>query len=65
MGLQYAHSSINKLTETLSERVPDISIKPKNPVFKAYMAPNKEGITFIRDSDTEYKILNKSRSQAR
>lgn len=49
MGLQYAHSSIKKLTGTLSE---------KNPVFKAYIAPNKEGITFIRDSDTEYKILN-------
>ncbi|MEK4799362.1 deaminase domain-containing protein [Thermoactinomyces sp. FSL K6-2592] len=54
----YAHSSIDELTGTLSERVPDISLKPKNPIFKAYPAPNKNGDIFLRDSDTEYKILN-------
>ncbi|MBA4601734.1 hypothetical protein H2C83_05230 [Thermoactinomyces sp. AMNI-1] len=54
----YAHSSIDELTGTLSERVPDISVKPKNPVFTAYQAPNIKGDFFPRDSDTEYKILN-------
>ncbi|WP_210367738.1 deaminase domain-containing protein [Bacillus sp. REN3] len=54
----YAQSSINDLNGTLEERVPDISLKPINPTFKASYAADKNGIEYLRDSDTEYKILN-------
>ncbi|MGQ3376810.1 deaminase domain-containing protein [Priestia endophytica] len=54
----YASSKIDELKGTLIERVPDISLKPKNPVFKATEAPNEIGDFYLRDSDTEYKILN-------
>ncbi|NME07728.1 hypothetical protein HF876_18080 [Psychrobacillus sp. BL-248-WT-3] len=54
----YAQSSIHELNATLEERVPDISLKPEDPVFKASKAADKNGIEYLRDSDTEYKILN-------
>ncbi|AIQ56708.1 hypothetical protein PBOR_06970 [Paenibacillus borealis] len=59
----FAHSSIDELSPSLSERVPNISIQPTNPVFKATDAPNKEGVWYPRDSDTEYKILNQIASE--
>jgi hypothetical protein len=59
----FAHSSIDELSPSLSERVPNISIQPQNPVFKATDAPNKEGVWYPRDSDTEYKILNQIASE--
>ncbi|MGC5775259.1 hypothetical protein J4O75_23335 [Paenibacillus pabuli] len=34
------------------------SFKPEKPVFKATKAPDIKGDVFIRDTDTEYKILN-------
>ncbi|MBO1627434.1 hypothetical protein J4P90_19800 [Bacillus sp. SY8(2021)] len=54
----FAQSSINELNGVLEERVADISLKPNNPIFKASMAADKNGIEYPRDSDTEYKILN-------
>ncbi|MEK4270552.1 deaminase domain-containing protein [Bacillus sp. FSL W8-0940] len=54
----YAQSSIDELQGVLAERVPDISLKPNNPIFEASNAADKNGIEYLRDSDTEYKILN-------
>lgn len=34
------------------------SFKPENPVFNATKAPDNKGDVFVRDTDTEYKILN-------
>jgi len=62
----FAHSSIDDLDDlsaTLKERVPNILIKPPDPMFKATAAPNKDGIWYPRESDTEYKILNKIASE--
>ncbi|WXB98952.1 deaminase domain-containing protein [Metabacillus sp. FJAT-52054] len=39
----YAQSSIDELTESLKERVPNISLQPRNPMFKATEAPDKKG----------------------
>lgn len=54
----FAQSSIDELTDSLKERVPNISLKPENPMFHATEAPDKKGSMYLRDSDTEYKILN-------
>ncbi|MEW4371841.1 deaminase domain-containing protein [Paenibacillus kandeliae] len=54
----FAHSGIDKLTGTLAERVPTISLQPKNPVFESTLAVGKEGEPYSRASDTEYKIIN-------
>ncbi len=58
----YAHSSIDELSETLAERVPDISLIPPNPLFEA-LNVNSDNIvdgenSYSRAYDTEYKILN-------
>ncbi|RNB60242.1 hypothetical protein EDM57_02760 [Brevibacillus gelatini] len=34
------------------------SLKPENPIFRATKAPDKKGDDFVREADTEYKILN-------
>ncbi|PAD65996.1 hypothetical protein CHH83_26315 [Bacillus sp. 7586-K] len=34
------------------------SLKPENPTFRATKAPDKKGDNFVRETDTEYKILN-------
>ncbi|MFJ8264818.1 deaminase domain-containing protein [Peribacillus asahii] len=54
----YASSKIDELSGSLKERVPDISLQPNEPIFKATEAPDKFGESYMRDSDTEYKILN-------
>jgi len=54
----YAQSSINKLKGSLEDKVPNISLQPENPMFKATKAVGKDGESYLRDTDTEYKILN-------
>jgi len=53
----YAHSGIHDA----SKKIPGtdkFSFKTDNPIFQATEAPNKAGQSFLRDVDTEYKILN-------
>ena len=53
----YAHSGIHDA----SKKIPGtekFSFKTQNPIFQATEAPNKAGQSFLRDGDTEYKILN-------
>ncbi len=59
----FAHSGIDKLTGTLAERVPNISLQPMNPVFESTSATGKTGKTYSRASDTEYKIINQIANQ--
>ncbi|MBD8111662.1 hypothetical protein CN395_04605 [Priestia megaterium] len=59
----FAQSSIDEFTDSIKERVPNISLQPQNPTFKATEAPDKKGSMYLRDSDTEYKILNDIASQ--
>ncbi|MGG0276945.1 deaminase domain-containing protein [Bacillus rhizoplanae] len=54
----YAQSSINELKGNLEDKVPGISLQPENPMFKATEAVGKEGESYLRNTDTEYKILN-------
>ncbi|MFJ7678591.1 deaminase domain-containing protein [Peribacillus sp. NPDC097198] len=54
----YAQSRINNLKGNLEDKVPDISLQPENPMFKATKAVGKDGESYLRDTDTEYKILN-------
>lgn len=58
----YAHSSIDRLTGELTKRVPNMSIKPDNPVFDAIKVNSDNVIDeadgYLRDVDSEYKILN-------
>ncbi|WP_226669722.1 deaminase domain-containing protein [Metabacillus litoralis] len=54
----YASSKIDEFKGVLEEKIPEISLKPNEPIFKASLAPGKDGKPFMRDSDTEYKILN-------
>ncbi|WP_232732468.1 deaminase domain-containing protein [Bacillus sp. mrc49] len=54
----YAQSSINELKGSLEDMVPDISLQPENPMFKATEAIGKEGERYLRNTDTEYKIPN-------
>jgi len=54
----YAQSSINELKGNLEHKVPDISLQPENPMFKATEAVDKNGFNYLRNTDTEYKILN-------
>ncbi|CAM3712761.1 deaminase domain-containing protein [Mesobacillus zeae] len=54
----YAQSRINNLKGSLEDKVPDISLQPENPMFKATKAVGKDGESYLRDTDTEYKILN-------
>lgn len=53
----YAHSSIDELTGTLPERVPEISLKPKNKIYPSTKEPNIIGEPIDRVVDSEYKIL--------
>ncbi|MFJ5566775.1 deaminase domain-containing protein, partial [Lysinibacillus xylanilyticus] len=53
----YAHSGI----QDAAKKIPgteEFSFQTSNPTFKAIEAPNKAGKSFLRDVDTEYKILN-------
>ncbi|MBC6309289.1 hypothetical protein HCJ66_06945 [Listeria sp. FSL L7-1582] len=54
----FAHSSIDMPNATVQERVPNISQQPSKPMFEATEAVGKDGLAYMRDSDTEYKILN-------
>ncbi|USK80887.1 deaminase domain-containing protein [Peribacillus frigoritolerans] len=59
----FAQSSIDEFTDSIKERVPNISLQPQNPMFNAIEAPDKKGSMYLRNSDTEYKILNDIASQ--
>ncbi|MFT9821037.1 deaminase domain-containing protein [Lysinibacillus sp. NPDC056185] len=53
----YAHSGI----QDSAKKIPgteEFSFKPNNPTFKATKADDKGGNNYLRDGDTEYKILN-------
>ncbi|MDM5154711.1 deaminase domain-containing protein [Bacillus sp. DX1.1] len=54
----YASSKIDEFKGNLEEKVPEISLKPNEPIFEASLAPGKDVKPYMRDSDTEYKILN-------
>ncbi|MFU8646633.1 deaminase domain-containing protein, partial [Lysinibacillus sp. RSDA_15] len=54
----YSSSKIDEFKGNLEEKVPEISLKPNEPIFEASLAPGKDGKPYMRDSDTEYKILN-------
>ncbi|USK75488.1 deaminase domain-containing protein [Peribacillus frigoritolerans] len=54
----YAQSKIDSLSGNLVDKVPDISLQPDTPIFKASEAAGQDGKAYMRDSDTEYKILN-------
>ncbi|MEQ3592991.1 deaminase domain-containing protein [Bacillus albus] len=51
-------SKIDEFKGNLEEKVPEISLKLNEPIFEASLAPGKDGKPYMRDSDTEYKILN-------
>ncbi|WP_342417985.1 deaminase domain-containing protein [Paenibacillus sp. FSL R10-2782] len=53
----YAHSGIHDSTKKIPG-TGEFSFKPGEPIFKATEAPDKAGNTYLRDGDTEYKILN-------
>lgn len=53
----FAHSGIDELIGTLSERLPDISLKPRTEIFPWSTVPNSAGYPIARNIDTEYKIL--------
>ncbi len=55
----FGFSGVNDLSNaTIAERLPDISIKPKNPIFKTFDVPNKAGQLIDASNDLEYKILS-------
>ena len=53
----YAHSKIQDGKKNIPG-TEEFSFKTDNPIFKATKAPDKGGDYFLRDVDTEYKILN-------
>ncbi|MFF2089256.1 deaminase domain-containing protein [Paenibacillus sp. NPDC058174] len=53
----YAHSGIHNPAKKIPG-TEEFSFKPENPTFKATEAPDNGGNTYLRDGDTEYKILN-------
>lgn len=53
----YAHSGIHDANKKIPGSE-EFSFKPDEPIFKATEAPDKAGNTYLRDGDTEYKILN-------
>lgn len=55
----YAHSKIDALTGTLSEKVPNISLKPStaDEIFPWSTEISAAGVPINRNIDTEYKIL--------
>ena len=56
----FAHSGIDSLLDnsSLPKLVPEISIQPEKPNYNAIKAVSKDGSYYLRDSCTEYKILN-------
>lgn len=46
------------MQDNLIGKADNISVQPDNPMFKAIEAANKNGEFYLRDSCTEYKILN-------
>ncbi|MEI4803430.1 deaminase domain-containing protein [Bacillus sp. FJAT-51639] len=54
----YSHSGIHDPAKKIPG-TENFSFKPENPIFKATEAPNSNGgKPYLRDADTEYKILN-------
>ena len=56
----FAHSGIDSLSDnsSLLKLVPEISVQPEKPNYNAIKAVGKDGSYYLRDSCTEYKILN-------
>ena len=56
----YASSAIDSLDDyaSLAEIVPDISVQPEKIYYEAIEAIGKNGDVYLRDSCTEYKIIN-------
>ena len=46
------------IPESLIGKIDDISLKPQNPIYLATEAANINGDVYLRDSCTEYKIIN-------
>lgn len=53
----FSHNGVDKLTDTLKERLPDISLKPEEDVFKYTTEITNDGRPVARNIDSEYKIL--------
>ncbi|MGP0578840.1 deaminase domain-containing protein [Paenibacillus peoriae] len=53
----YSHSGIHNSNKKIPG-TEEFSFKPENPTFKATEAPDAAGNIYLRDADTEYKILN-------
>nr|WP_225445846.1 deaminase domain-containing protein [Paenibacillus arenosi] len=53
----YAHSGIHDPAKKIPG-TEEFSFKPENPIFEATEAPDNAGNIYLRDGDTEYKILN-------
>ncbi|MRN53039.1 hypothetical protein GJB61_08520 [Paenibacillus sp. LC-T2] len=53
----YAHSGIHDASKNIPG-TGEFSFKPDQQIFKATEAPDKVGNIYLRDGDTEYKILN-------
>ncbi|WP_025720824.1 deaminase domain-containing protein [Paenibacillus sp. 1-18] len=53
----YSHSGIHNSNKKIPG-TEEFSFKPDNPIFKATEAPDTAGNIYLRDADTEYKILN-------
>ncbi len=53
----YAHSGIHDATKKIPG-AEDFSFKPNKPTFEATKAYDNGGNNYLRDGDTEYKILN-------
>ncbi|MGG2016530.1 deaminase domain-containing protein [Bacillus sp. S10(2024)] len=53
----YAHSGIHDSAKGIPG-TGEFSFKPENPIYKATEAADNAGNIYLRDADTEYKILN-------
>lgn len=54
----FAHSAINDVSDRGYDKLVGIILKPSPPLFDATYVPDKKGDEYLRDYDTEYKILN-------
>ncbi|WP_339224916.1 deaminase domain-containing protein [Paenibacillus sp. FSL H8-0332] len=53
----FAHSGVHDASKGISG-TGEFSFKPSDPIYKATEAPDNAGNIYLRDGDTEYKILN-------
>ncbi|MEI4803420.1 deaminase domain-containing protein [Bacillus sp. FJAT-51639] len=52
----YAHSQVKDAGE--NPNLEGFSPKPKTPKYEAQEAKNADGVSYLRDQDSEYKIIN-------